>query len=51
LRPQPPGRTRCGPTARRSRRITPANTTYVVAGFIPDVLVEVELDAIIQDAG
>jgi enamine deaminase RidA (YjgF/YER057c/UK114 family) len=32
-------------------RIAPANTTYIVAGFIPDVLVEVELDAIIQDAG
>ena len=31
--------------------IAPANTTYVVARFIPDVLVEVELDAIIQDAG
>ena len=30
--------------------IAPANTTYVVAGFIPDVLVEVELDAIVPDA-
>jgi enamine deaminase RidA (YjgF/YER057c/UK114 family) len=28
--------------------ISPANTTYVVAGFIPDVLVEVELDAIVS---
>ena len=29
--------------------IDPANTTYFVAGFIPDgVLVEVELDAIVQ---
>ena len=28
--------------------ITPANTTYVVAGFIPDVLVEIELDAIVS---
>jgi enamine deaminase RidA (YjgF/YER057c/UK114 family) len=27
--------------------IAPANTTYVVAGFIPDVLVEIELDAIV----
>lgn len=26
--------------------IDPANTTYFVAGFIPDVLVEVELDAL-----
>ncbi len=26
--------------------ISPANTTYLVAGFIPDVLVEIELDAI-----
>ncbi len=25
----------------------PANTTYFVAGFIPDVLVELELDAIV----
>ena len=31
--------------------IAPANTTYIVAGFIPDVLVEVELDAIVPDAG
>jgi enamine deaminase RidA (YjgF/YER057c/UK114 family) len=30
--------------------ISPANTTYVVAGFIPDVLVEVALDAIVPDA-
>ena len=30
--------------------IPPANTTYVVAGFIPDVLVEVALDAIVPDA-
>ncbi len=30
--------------------IDPANTTYFVAGFIPEgVLVEVELDAIVQD--
>ena len=28
--------------------ISPANTTYVVAGFIPDVLVEIELDAIVS---
>ena len=28
--------------------IRPANTTYFVAGFIPDVLVEVELEAIVQ---
>ena len=27
--------------------IRPANTTYFVAGFIPDVLVEVELEAIV----
>ncbi len=27
--------------------VAPANTTYYVAGFIPDVLVEVELDAIV----
>jgi enamine deaminase RidA (YjgF/YER057c/UK114 family) len=27
--------------------IRPANTTYFVAGFIPDVLVEVEVDAIV----
>lgn len=27
--------------------VAPANTTYFVAGFIPDVLVEVELDAIV----
>jgi enamine deaminase RidA (YjgF/YER057c/UK114 family) len=27
--------------------IAPANTTYVVAGFIPDVLVEIELDAVV----
>lgn len=30
--------------------VAPANTTYIVAGFIPDVLVEVELDAIVPDA-
>lgn len=31
--------------------IDPANTSYFVAGFIPDgVLVEVELDAIVSDA-
>ena len=31
--------------------IDPANTSYYVAGFIPDgVLVEVELDAIVPDA-
>ena len=29
--------------------IAPANTTYLVAGFIPDVLVEIELDAIVED--
>jgi enamine deaminase RidA (YjgF/YER057c/UK114 family) len=30
--------------------VDPANTTYFVAGFIPDgVLVEVELDAIVAD--
>jgi enamine deaminase RidA (YjgF/YER057c/UK114 family) len=29
--------------------IDPANTTYFVAGFIPDVLVEVELDALVAD--
>ena len=28
--------------------IAPANTTYLVAGFIPDVLVEIELDAIVS---
>ena len=28
--------------------IAPANTTFVVAGFIPDVLVEIELDAIVS---
>lgn len=28
--------------------IAPANTTYLVAGFIPDVLVEIELDAIVE---
>jgi enamine deaminase RidA (YjgF/YER057c/UK114 family) len=28
--------------------ICPANTTYLVAGFIPDVLVEIELDAIVS---
>ena len=27
--------------------VRPANTTYFVGGFIPDVLVEVELDAIV----
>lgn len=27
--------------------VEPANTTYFVAGFIPDVLVEFELDAIV----
>ena len=32
-------------------QVAPANTTYIVAGFIPDVLVEVELDAIVPDAG
>jgi enamine deaminase RidA (YjgF/YER057c/UK114 family) len=31
--------------------IDPANTTYFVAGFIPDVLVEVELDALVADPG
>jgi len=28
--------------------ICPANTTFLVAGFIPDVLVEIELDAIVS---
>lgn len=28
--------------------VRPANTTYFVAGFIPDVLVEVELDAVVS---
>ena len=28
--------------------IRPANTTYFVAGFIPDVLVEVEVEAIVS---
>ena len=28
--------------------IAPANTTYFVGGLIPDVLVEVELDAIVE---
>ena len=27
--------------------VVPANTTYFVGGFIPDVLVEIELDAIV----
>lgn len=27
--------------------VRPANTTYFVGGFIPDVLVEVELDAVV----
>jgi enamine deaminase RidA (YjgF/YER057c/UK114 family) len=32
--------------------VNPANTTYFVGGFIPDgVLVEVELDALVQDVG
>lgn len=31
--------------------VRPANTTYFVGGFIPDVLVEVELDAVIADRG
>jgi enamine deaminase RidA (YjgF/YER057c/UK114 family) len=31
--------------------VDPANTTYFVAGFIPEgVLVEVELDAIVEDS-
>jgi enamine deaminase RidA (YjgF/YER057c/UK114 family) len=30
--------------------VAPTNTTYYVAGFIPDVLVEVELDAISSSA-
>ena len=30
--------------------VAPANTTYLVAGFIPDVLVEIELDAIVEAA-
>jgi enamine deaminase RidA (YjgF/YER057c/UK114 family) len=29
--------------------VRPANTTYFVGGFIPDVLVEVELDAVVSD--
>jgi enamine deaminase RidA (YjgF/YER057c/UK114 family) len=29
--------------------VNPANTTYFVAGFIPDVLVEFELDAVLPD--
>jgi enamine deaminase RidA (YjgF/YER057c/UK114 family) len=29
--------------------VNPANTTYFVAGFIPDVLVEFELDALVSD--
>jgi len=28
--------------------IAPANTTYFVGGLIPDVLVEVELDAVVE---
>jgi enamine deaminase RidA (YjgF/YER057c/UK114 family) len=28
--------------------VRPANTTYFVGGFIPDVLVEVELDAVVS---
>ncbi len=28
--------------------VRPANTTYFVGGFIPDVLVEVELDAVLD---
>jgi enamine deaminase RidA (YjgF/YER057c/UK114 family) len=27
--------------------VRPANTTYFVPGFIPDVLVEVDLDAVV----
>ena len=29
--------------------VRPANTTYFVGGLIPDVLVEVELDAVVSD--
>jgi enamine deaminase RidA (YjgF/YER057c/UK114 family) len=29
--------------------VNPANTTYFVAGFIPDVLVEIELDALLPE--
>jgi enamine deaminase RidA (YjgF/YER057c/UK114 family) len=29
--------------------VRPANTTYFVGGFIPNVLVEVELDAVLPD--
>jgi len=29
--------------------VNPANTTYFVARFIPDVLVELELDAVVSD--
>jgi enamine deaminase RidA (YjgF/YER057c/UK114 family) len=31
--------------------VDPANTTYFVAGFIPDVLVELELDAVLPTPG
>lgn len=31
--------------------VRPANTTYFVGGFIPDVLVEVEVDAVVPDSG
>lgn len=31
--------------------IDPANTTYFVTGFIPDVLLEFELDAILPERG
>ena len=38
------------PIERRSTVNGPANTTYFVAGFVPDgVLVEVELDALAAD--
>ncbi len=31
--------------------VRPANTTWFAGGLIPDVLVEVELDAVVEDAG
>ena len=39
----------CGPSFHHAAITTQlnANTTYFVGGFIPDVLVEVELDAIV----
>jgi len=46
----PPGRTRCGPTARRSRASHPRTRPTSSRAFIPDVLAEVVLDAIVPDA-